>query len=238
MWLALRERGDGSDCIRYRIGCWNLTVISANTRGSGCRPKKAQNDPRAESYRVDVDSIEPLSYVDTSGNWARRCNLLLPLKDPSMCVLRRASSGRSLGLIRPRQITSLEITPTSTEWESDQMAALAQQGFWDARDKVLEKIPFDFSYRFFCEDEGCRGHRMKVVDWELCQSYRRWRRQYGERRWEQKFREKYEVWMEGRDLHFFVGTMMGYPGTWIIVGLFYPPKQGTIQLALQMTDFQ
>jgi hypothetical protein len=26
-----------------------------------------------------------------------------------------------------------------------------------------------------------------------------------------------------RDLHFFVGNLHQYPGTWIVVGLFYPP---------------
>jgi hypothetical protein len=27
------------------------------------------------------------------------------------------------------------------------------------------------------------------------------------------------------DTHFFVGTVHQHPGSWIIVGLFYPPKQ-------------
>ncbi len=29
--------------------------------------------------------------------------------------------------------------------------------------------------------------------------------------------------IEKKDTHFFMGTMHGHPGVWIIVGLFYPP---------------
>jgi hypothetical protein len=62
------------------------------------------------------------------------------------------------------------------------------------------------------------------TDWEMGQSYRAWRRTYGSS-WAQKFREKYEQQMIERfDLHFYVGTLHQYPTSWIIVGLFYPPK--------------
>jgi hypothetical protein len=29
--------------------------------------------------------------------------------------------------------------------------------------------------------------------------------------------------IQNKETHFFMGTMHGHPGTWIIVGLFYPP---------------
>ena len=65
---------------------------------------------------------------------------------------------------------------------------------------------------------------MKCTDWEMGQSWRKWRTDYGER-WEAAFREKYERQMiEKFDTHFYVGTLHAYPDTWIIVGLFYPPK--------------
>ena len=55
------------------------------------------------------------------------------------------------------------------------------------------------------------------------QSYRKWRSQYDEQ-WEEKFRQRYETEMiQTNDTRFFVGTMLQYPGTWIIIGLFYPP---------------
>ena len=37
---------------------------------------------------------------------------------------------------------------------------------------------------------------------------------------------------ERYDTHFYVGTVHGHPNSWIIVGLFYPPKtlQGELTL--------
>jgi hypothetical protein len=65
---------------------------------------------------------------------------------------------------------------------------------------------------------------MTCVDWEMGQSWRKWKDQYGEG-WKAKFRQKYEtVMIEKNDTYFYVGTVHRYPGTWIIVGLFYPPK--------------
>ena len=40
-----------------------------------------------------------------------------------------------------------------------------------------------------------------------------------------KFRQKYETEMiQKNDTHFYVGTVAKHPHTWIIVGLFYPPR--------------
>jgi hypothetical protein len=64
----------------------------------------------------------------------------------------------------------------------------------------------------------------------MCQSYRRWRKQYGNG-WERKFRQRYEQELiEKFDTHFFVGTVHQYPNAWIIVGLFYPPRATTQDL--------
>ena len=43
--------------------------------------------------------------------------------------------------------------------------------------------------------------------------------------WEAKFRQRFETEMiQKNDTHFFVGTIHQHPGSWIIVGLFYPPR--------------
>jgi hypothetical protein len=65
---------------------------------------------------------------------------------------------------------------------------------------------------------------MLCTDWEMSQSYRDWRRQYGAA-WESKFRQRYEEEMINRyDTHFYVGTVHKFPASWIIIGLFYPPR--------------
>jgi hypothetical protein len=71
---------------------------------------------------------------------------------------------------------------------------------------------------------------MKCTDWELGQSWRKWREQYGDN-WRDAFRETYERKMRDHcDTHFYVGTLNQYPNAWIIVGLFYPPKFAALPL--------
>lgn len=71
---------------------------------------------------------------------------------------------------------------------------------------------------------------MLCTDWEMGQAYRAWRQGYGDR-WEAKFRLRFEAEMKGKyDTHFFVGTVHQHPGSWIIIGLFYPPRPATADL--------
>jgi len=77
----------------------------------------------------------------------------------------------------------------------------------------LEKIPLKFCYSFQCDG----------TDWEMNESYRKWRNDYGNN-WESKFRQRYEREMINKlDTHFYVGTIHGHPHVWITGGLFYPP---------------
>ena len=65
---------------------------------------------------------------------------------------------------------------------------------------------------------------MKCTDWEMAQAWRRWRAQYSDD-WEAAFRQRFETEMQERfDTHFYVGTLHQHPGSWIVVGLFYPPR--------------
>jgi hypothetical protein len=153
-----------------------------------------------------------------------------PLR-PSMCRIQREleeHGSPTLGVFRPFQIKRLLIEPADEQWSPEQLNALRQGTlFQKAPVQTLEKLPYDFSYEFRCGDVDCRGHTMKCTDWELGQSYRRWRKDYGEE-WESALRKTWERDMiERYDTHFFVGTIHNHPNRWIIVGLFYPPKQHT-----------
>ena len=189
---------------------------------------KKSNDPRPESHNIDIDSIEILpESLSTEHDWAQRRAFLEPLRRQSMEEIRREQdkTNMSLALFRPKRIETLLIGPADPSWSPEQVAALQQQQFFDNDKPVpLEKIPCDFKYRYMCDDPKCKGHEQSIVDWEIYQSYRRWRKEYGEK-WEEKLRQRYEYDMQQRnDTHFIVGTMRGYPQSWIIIGLFYPPQ--------------
>ena len=192
---------------------------------------RRSSDPRPESYEIDADSLQVLTEpIPTKNQWQQRKDILFPLKAHCLCCLertRRIDRSPTLGLFKPQQINGLAIEEDDPDWSPDEMERLSQYSlFEDAPYSPLEKIPFKFFYRFRCEDDSCKGHRISCTDWEMGQSYRQWRKKYGPR-WETEFRKTYETRMILQsDTHFYVGTLRHHPNRWIIVGLFYPPKGG------------
>ena len=189
------------------------------------------DDPRPESYKVNMDSLEIVSDpIPTSRGWQQRKNRLFPLRTHCLCCLKdkQQSDGfPTLGFIRPHAITGFSIEQDDEpDWTPNERALLSQLSMFDnAPPGILDKIPYRFYYHFQCDHPACNGHRLSCTDWELGQSYRTWRRAYGSN-WEEKFRETYEARMTFKaDTHFYVGTVRHHPNTWIIVGLFYPPKK-------------
>jgi hypothetical protein len=189
---------------------------------------KASSDTRPESYKLNIDTIKIDSIVSTANQWHDRKKLIFPLKRSSLCEIKREQQREgfpTLGFFKPDRINQLRIVPSNIEWTPDQRAFLSQQLLFSKNTPhlPLEKIPYDFRYEFYCNDALCTGHDMICIDWEVGQSYRRWSQVYG-LTWESKFRQRYEEEMINKyDTHFYVGTIHGHPGTWIIVGLFYPP---------------
>lgn len=189
------------------------------------------NDPRPESYRVDVDSLEIITDpIPATGKWQQRKDVLFPLKAHCLCCLQKQQQAQgfpTLGFFKPHQIAAFSIEEDDEpNWTEQDLAILNQASMFDnAPAHVLEKVPYHFYYHFRCDHADCNGHRLSCTDWELEESYRKWRSIYGAN-WEEKFRETYENHMILKaDTHFFVGTVRQHPNSWIIVGLFYPNKE-------------
>jgi hypothetical protein len=167
----------------------------------------------------------------TRNDWQLRKDVIFPLKAHCLCCLvrkRDADKHPTLGIFRPKKIKRLVIKPTTASWTPRQLAILRQGHLFEKRPvRELEKIPYNFQYEFECDDTECSGHTIICTDWEMGESFRKWKSAYGAG-WEAKFRQRYETEMiEKKDTHFFMGTMHGHPGVWIIVGLFYPPLART-----------
>lgn len=193
---------------------------------------KARNDTRPESYTPNLDSIRIGGTVTTADAWRARKALLQPLVRKSLCAIQRERDAHdypTLGVFRPRSIDRLTIKRAAPNWDEEQLAKLNQtQSLFETKPlRQLEKIPFDFVYAFHCDEADCKGHNLTCTDWEMAQSYRKWRQEYG-KDWERPFRQKYEHEMTERfDTYFFVGNLHQFPNAWIVVGLFYPPKAAT-----------
>jgi hypothetical protein len=185
------------------------------------------SDQRPESYKLKQDGIRILSDVPPQNEWRARKDIILPLRSHCLCCLvkQRDSAGYpTLGIIKPKIINRLVITPGDATWTESQLAILRQGHlFVEQPSKELEKVPYSFRYEFRCDHPECSGHKLICTDWEMGEAWRKWSAEYGDR-WETKFRLRFETEMIHKlDTHFFVGTVHQYPGTWIIIGLFYPP---------------
>jgi hypothetical protein len=191
---------------------------------------KARDDYRVESYHLKPDGISIVSALGTEKGWRARKNIVLPLQSHCLCCLTKLRDQQqypTLGIIRPESILKLRLIPDTPNWTDAQLAMLRQQNFFvEAPREELKKLPLKFCYQFRCPESDCNGHTLMCTDWEMGQSYRKWRTEYGEQGCERAFRQKYESEMIHKtDTHFFVGTVASHPNRWIIIGLFYPPRQ-------------
>jgi len=203
------------------------------------RLEKARDDHRPESHRIFVDTIacdaEPLP--SGKAGWPIRSALLarLPLFTDFAAVEKaRVEHGVTLARLRPTRIVGLDIKKTDhpvwTEDEKEKLLRLQQQSelFDEVEEgkqiRLLEKLPFDFHYRYECDVDGQTfAYRNKLVDWEVGALYRTVRRQHGDA-WEAPFRAKLERDLPGKDLQFLLGTIHRFPKQWLLVSLIYPPK--------------
>lgn len=190
--------------------------------------RHATSDSRDESRRLDEGTIQVLTDpLPTDQQWAARRRIVMPLKAQSMCWLqdeRDRTMSPTLGFIKPREIRRLIIEPEKEpDWSEVDLARLRQTDmFRQAPKQELEKIPFRFSFNYFCEESTCRSHTMMCSDWELAGLYRKMRRRPD---WQDRFQQRIQNLIERRDIHFYVGTVSDHPGSWIITGLWYPPRE-------------
>jgi hypothetical protein len=190
-----------------------------------CDVQRRTEDSRIESYspRSEIAVVGNIP----STNWEERKKCVMPLLDESVeGLMERCPQGISLGLIKPKEILDIKSELSDRDWTKDQKQALVQERLFGPKQKPLEKIPYDFKYRFRCHGASCKGnHYMRVEDWGLGVLYRKMRDLYGEKAGADKVIEKMKKETE-RDLHFFLGTVrsMHHYGTFTIIGLFSPPK--------------
>ncbi|MEE1657828.1 hypothetical protein VB618_16625 [Microvirga sp. CF3062] len=201
------------------------------------RVENARKDRRPESHNIYVDTIsfdgDPLP---TKYEWQARREYLDKLHifdDFAALDNARETSGLTLGLLRPSRILGLDITPVDNpDWTDEEKQKLIQHqqqgGLFDATDSksisMLNKLPFDFHYRYACEVDGIlREYRHKIADWEAGALF--WNCYYADRQnWEGAFRAKMEKALPAADLMFLMGTIHRFPSQWLIVSLIYPPK--------------
>ena len=214
-----------------------------------CAVGRPRGDNRPESLRIDQDTIELVGEPMPAGDrgWRKRmATLPPPWRSLEEIQDAQRRDGTSLGMFRPKEIKRL-VKRKAKPWNERQRAALRQQRLGLGEAELAEladlvQIPWSFAYEFICDDERCGGHELGILDWEIGESYRQWSRQYGDR-WEEKLRERYEVELPARDLHFVVGNLAKRRRTFEIIGLVRPPRSkvqdgGFVQESLDLMGEQ
>jgi hypothetical protein len=145
-----------------------------------------------------------------------------------------------LGVFRPKRVLEFKIEKASVDEAKRQIAKAwaAQTSLLDglgpdertSQLRELEQVPWTFRYRYECEDAECKGHSQSIIDWEIAQFYRRVRHSDD---WRDRMRKRWldEVCGADRDTAFFVGNMHQHPRSFLILGVWWPPRRPE-QLAL------
>jgi hypothetical protein len=180
---------------------------------------------RPESYRPDQDSFKPGEVISSKSAWQERKEWLLPHASASMCEILRLQreKGKSLGMFKPKDVPDLIIEKADKEWGD----IVRQLHMFEEPSKPLEPIPFRFKYRYACDDLHCKGHEQTIVDWETCELYRKLRdSEANEQAVQAKMRQKFveELWRHDKDSYLFVGNQLAHPRSFIVLGVFWPPK--------------
>ena len=200
--------------------------------------RKPKSDNRPETVRPVLDSIEILGDpLPTRNNWVARRDIVKQVLSPSMCDIQdsQKTHGTSLGFFRPAEILDVEAKgEDSPTWKPGELEKLSQKDmFLTKESKPLEKIPVGFYYCFRCEN--CRNkqpHRMKIIDWELAELWRKNRRGHDDATTIDLVRQRFlhEMCGTDKDTHFFTGNMQKHQNTFLILGVFWPPKRAQVDL--------
>lgn len=191
---------------------------------------KSKKDSRPESYKVNIDSIEILDFLDSRRDkWSKRKEIIFPTLSNSFCEIlkEREINNKSLGIFKPTNV-SFEYEKSYKKNSDNTDYLYSQLSFFNKEKKKIDSIPYIFRYKFYCKNlNNCPGHTLSIIDWEIGQAYRSWRHKYKyENLLLEKIKERFllNICSESNDYYFYVGNMHRFQSIFMILGIFYPPK--------------
>jgi len=178
-----------------------------------------------------------MSLTTTERNgWAERREIIDAMPCHTLNRLKSLfdSDRTSLGIVRPRRVIDLEIRPAAEpDWKPQWRQLFSQKTLFGEQQKPLRKLPYSFHYVFECEDSQ-KPHTAMCEDWELGILFLKESERLGsDEEAAKSVRTKFfhEICGSDRDTRFFMGTHFPY-NTWLVLGLFWPPKVANPQRQL------
>jgi len=217
--------------------------------------EKNPKDSRPESYHIrDIDTLK---VIDKESNgqvdWASRMSWIKKGKkiyDDMSEILQCTKEGNiSLAVLKPTEFIGFEVEKESDlndynrrlkeiqrKYEANQMQLSLFEDETSANStfEFAKKIPYKFYYKFKTKDGIVR--RLMIEDWEIGMLYLNCLKD-SETEAIRKVREKYEGFINNRDVYLLLGTQykwqnMNAKDPYVIIGVFYPPKGTQAELLL------
>jgi hypothetical protein len=204
------------------------------------RVKRRSTDRRPESLTPDLDSLALGPMVGTDGaSWRTRAELLEPLIGATTtCELATRASvegqdAPSLGLIEPADVSDLVVTD-NPDFDSG-AGRHADVDLFGRVKSPLKSAPFIAKYRYRCRSGACPGHEQTLIDWESGVLARK-NLHKGSDEARRLHRERFltEMCGPGRATHFFVGNQHQYPQSFLVLGVWWPPRGSGQQASLDL----
>ncbi|SRR5258708_2108427 len=183
---------------------------------------------RPESHKIDQDSVEILGRIEAGKHWTERESYFLPHVSKSLDELMelRDTKNVTLGAFKPKEVTDFRWEKGGSGWTDKQLASLEQKNMFSATKTTLEKIPYSFHYKFKCDDERCKGHDMTILDWEVIESYRNFKKTYvsDEETLPKVHQKWFDYYWKLRESYFVVGTDSEF-NRFMILGVISPRRK-------------
>ena len=204
---------------KYQLVTLNVTRPSSDTRPETRRP--------IENTLVLGESLS------TKGNWVDRRRFVEPLMSNSMCEVATENSAtrKSLGIFRPAEVLDVVVSKEDDDWTPKQQNILNEIQFWSQTKRPLEKIPYVFKLKYLCSAGKCKGHEQSIIDWEIAQLYRNVRSNLGAESDDDEVIAKvkgriFDICSDKNNYALFVGNQHVHQRSFLILGFFYPKKEG------------
>lgn len=187
---------------------------------------KSENDNRRDSYKPYPDTISRVKFIPPEKADERK-KIILPTLIDSLGEIEHLykTAKISLGIFRPKKIVKFIIEPDQEMWSTRKQRVLNQMVLFGKQTKTLEKIPYKFSYQFYCNGKNCKSHKLSIFDWEIFQLYRKLKERYPYDivKVLEKVKEAWfdRMWSSGRETYLIVGTIFKKP-SFVVVGVFKP----------------
>jgi len=193
--------------------------------------KPARGDQRRESWRPVITSVKKTRHLKP---WKPRQSWLDPYVENSMCRLNRAArndpNAQSLALIRPEEVTKLEIVD-HPGWTADEQrkidAYVSQLDLFSTQERTPLEVPrFKGFYHYRCGEAHCGGHRQGMLDWEFVAFQRKHLTGLPADKAQRVLTDKFlgELCAPDRDVAFYVGNQAKRPHVFSVLGVYWPKR--------------